>query len=115
MTPILVTGGAGYVGSHTVHHLIASGIAASEIVIFDNLELGGAEFVPPGVALVHGDLRNPAEIAAIFGRYAFASVLHLAAYTRVDESMRSPHRYFHNNITGSLNLLEAARMAGCRR
>jgi len=115
MARLLVTGGAGYVGSHTAHHLIASGTPASEIVVFDNLERGHGGFVPAGVELVRGDLRSAAEISAVFQRYRFEAVLHFAAHAYVGESMQAPHLYFHNNVTGGLNLIEAAREAGCRR
>jgi UDP-glucose-4-epimerase GalE len=112
---VLVTGGAGYVGAHTVHHLIAGGARRSDIVVFDSLERGHAGSIPQGVELIRGDLRSTADVAAAFRRHEFAAVLHFAAYAYVGESMQLPGRYFHNNIAGGLNLLDAAREAGCAK
>lgn len=115
MGKLLVTGGAGYVGSHTVHHLIASGSPPSDIIVFDNLERGHAKFVPPGVELVRGDLRNEGDVSAVFRRHEIESVLHFAAYAYIGESMQEPEKYFLNNVLGGLNLLQAVRQTGCRQ
>ncbi len=115
MAKLLITGGAGYIGSHTVRHLIATGTPPNDIVVFDNLETGRASFLPPDVELVCGDLRNADEISALFGCHDFVSVLHFAAYSDVGESVRMPDKYFRNNILGGFNLLEAARRSSCRR
>lgn len=109
MAKLLVTGGAGYVGSHTVHHLIESGTPVSNIVVFDNLERGHAKVVPPGVELVRGDLRNEEDVSAVFRQHEIESVLHFAAYAYVGESMQEPEKYLRNNVIGGLNLLQAVR------
>src|SRR5262249_42148096 len=112
MPHLLVTGGAGYIGAHTVRYLIASGRPAARIVVFDNLERSCADSVPAGVTMMRGDLREKASVLRLFSRFDIVSVLHLAAYTRADESVREPYRYYENNIYGSLILLEVARPAG---
>lgn len=112
---ILVTGGAGYIGSHTVHYLIGSGIDPARIVVFDNLVYGHREHLPEGVVFVQGDLCNKNEIVAVFKEFIIESVIHFAAYAYVAESIANPGKYFVNNVGGGLNLLEAMRAGGCRR
>ena len=110
---ILVTGGAGYIGSQNVIALLDAGY---EVVIFDNLELGHIETVEtlknikaPGriVDFVKGDLQNPDEIKAVFKKYKIESVIHFAAYSQVAESVKNPRKYYYNNVYGTLNLLDA--------
>jgi UDP-glucose 4-epimerase len=105
---ILVTGGAGYIGSHTCKELARQGY---EVVVFDNLELGHKENLRFG-DFFQGDLRSPADIAAVFAKYAFDGVIHFAAYASVPDSVANPAKYFQNNIVGGLNLLEGMRAAG---
>ncbi len=109
---ILVTGGAGYVGSFACKKLKEEG---HEVVIFDNLENGNFE-VPEllGVKLIEGDLRNKKDIAQALDS-SFGAVMHFAAYTAVGPSMREPQKYFKNNVCGGLNLLSAMRAAGVDR
>src|SRR5207245_7804611 len=95
-------------------HLLASGMPAADIVIFDNVERGHAEFVPAGVKLVKGDLRHEPDLANLFRLHRFASVAHFAAYGYVGESMQAPGKYYLNNVIGGINLIEAARKGGCR-
>ena len=109
---ILVTGGAGYIGSITSKLLLDSG---HQVVVFDSLELGHREAVDPRASLVVGDLRNPADIAAAMLDARPDAVLHFAAYALVGESCREPEKYFRNNVYGGLNLVEAMRGAGVRR
>jgi UDP-glucose 4-epimerase len=109
MTHILVTGGAGYIGSHACKALMDAGFTP---VAFDNLSTGWAESVRFG-PFVQGDLLNPADIAAAFQRYRPAAVMHFAALSLVGDSMRDPGRYWRANVNGALNLIEAARAAGC--
>ncbi len=99
---ILVTGGAGYIGSHTVRELKEKG---EEIVIFDNFE-NSFEEVPKklGVKYVKGDLRNKNDLKKL-DSYKFDACLHFAAYFNVGESTLDPKKYFENNVTGTLNLL----------
>lgn len=107
---VLVTGGAGFIGSHTCKALAKAGYHP---VVFDNLEAGHAEFVKWG-ELMEGDLRNPRTIEAALDACRPAAVVHFAGYLNVAESLEQPHVYFENNVTGSSNLLVAMEKAGCR-
>lgn len=107
---VLVTGGAGYIGSHACKALAQAGITP---VTFDNLATGHAEAVRFG-PLVEGDLGDRAALDAAFARYAPVAVMHFAALSLVGEAMRDPGRYWRNNALGALNLIEAALAAGCR-
>lgn len=101
---ILVTGGAGYIGSHTVSELLK---ANHEVVVFDNLIYGHKEAIT--CPLIVGDLLNKEEINKVFSENSFDGVIHFAAYSLVGESMKDPAKYFHNNLQGGLNLLEAMK------
>jgi len=101
----LVTGGAGYIGSVTNWYLRSQG---HETVIFDNLENGHREAVGD-TKLITGDLRNPDDIQSALESEHFDAVIHFAALALAGESMEKPREYFHNNIDGGLNLLEAMR------
>jgi len=106
----LITGGAGYIGSVTNWLLRSHG---HETVIFDNMVNGhkeAAETTP----LIVGDLRNPGDINKVFDEYQFDAVIHFAALALAGESMQKPYEYFHNNISGGLNLLEAMRTHNCK-
>lgn len=111
---ILLTGGAGYIGSHTAHYLIHHGIKSSEILVFDNLVYGHESHLPDGVTIIKGDLLNINEVIDVFKKYQISSVIHFAGYAYVGESMQNPYKYLHNNITGGLNLLETMKDFGCR-
>ncbi len=105
---ILITGGAGYIGSHCAINLLNEG---KEIVIFDNLENGHIETVNllkeiGNVHFVKGDLKNPDEINSVFDRYNIETVMHFAGYIEVAESVENPSKYYKNNIIGTLNLLD---------
>ena len=104
---ILITGGAGYIGSHVVRHLINEGISPSDIVIFDNLERGNIEMIQKEVIFEKGDLQNKDDIKKIFLLNKISYVIHFAAYAYVGESMVFPEKYFENNVCGGLNLLNA--------
>ncbi|MCU0705474.1 MAG: UDP-glucose 4-epimerase GalE [Fimbriiglobus sp.] len=108
---ILVSGGAGYIGSFTVHRLLAEG---HSVVVFDNLSLGHAAAVPAGL-LRSGDLADTAGLDALFAAEGIEAVIHFAASTAVGESVVEPAIYYRNNITNSLHLIEAARRHGVRR
>lgn len=109
MENVLVTGGAGYIGSHACKALRTAGYIP---VTFDNLETGWRAAVKFG-PFVQGDLMDPASIAAVFTDYKPVAVMHFAALSQVVESMNDPVRYWRNNLVGSLNLIEAAVAAGC--
>lgn len=106
MKNILITGGAGYIGSHTIRLLISKGIPTKNIIVFDNLIYGNKKFIPLGVHFYKGDLLNKKDLNLVFKKYHIDSVIHFAAYAYVGESMQNPGKYFENNILGGLNLLE---------
>lgn len=115
MSKILITGGAGYIGSHTAHYLIAKGIKPSDIFIFDNLVYGHKEFLPAGTNFTKGDLLNKEDINKVFIDNKIDYVIHFAAYAYVGESMENPGKYFENNILGGLNLLASMINGGCSK
>ena len=102
---LLVTGGAGYIGSIVTRHLIRAG---HEVVVLDNLERGHREAVPEGARLVVCDLLNREDVATAVAD-GFDGVLHFAALALVSESVSHPERYWRTNVGGTLNLLEAMR------
>ena len=108
MQSILVTGGAGYIGSHTLRILKAQGWAP---VSFDNLSTGFREFIGAH-SFLEGDLGRPADLKAAFSSQSFAAVVHFASHALVEESYLNPHKYYHDNILNTLNLLEAMRGHG---
>jgi UDP-glucose 4-epimerase len=107
---ILVTGGAGYIGSHAVLALKQAGY---QVVIFDNLEYGHQELVKSvlDVELVVGDTRDRAALDRVFATHKIDAVMHFAAYIAVGESVEKPGMYYENNVMGTLNLIEAMRAA----
>ncbi|MCT4334117.1 UDP-glucose 4-epimerase GalE [Paracoccus sp. YLB-12] len=106
---VLVTGGAGYIGSHACKALAAAGLVP---VTFDNLSTGWRDAVKFG-PLVQGDLLDRAALDRAFAEHRPVAVLHFAALSQVGEAMAEPGRYWRNNVAGSLNLIEAAVEAGC--
>ena len=112
---ILITGGAGYIGSHMTHYLVSQGCNPGDLVIFDNLQYGHKEYVPDGVHFVEGDLLNQEHIKKVFNDFNIHVVYHFAAYAYVYESMQNPDKYFRNNILGGLNLLESMRTHNCTK
>lgn len=108
---VLVTGGAGYIGSVCTRFLLQAGHA---VTVFDNLETGYREAAPEGVPFIRGDIRVPAEIEGALMSDKFEAVMHFAASIDVAESMRLPGKYYRNNVVGGLNLLEAMRLGGCQ-
>ena len=105
---ILVTGGAGYVGSHCVLELLKN---SYDVLIFDNLSTGHIETVNTlkkcgNVEFVHGDLTDYDSISRVFENKKIDAVLHFAAYSQVGESVINPQKYYINNVCGSLNLLK---------
>lgn len=109
MDHVLVTGGAGYIGSHACKALALAGFVP---VAFDDLSTGWAEAVKYG-PLVQADLADRAALDAAFARYRPVAVMHFAALSLVGESMLDPGRYWRVNVLGALNLIEASVASGC--
>ena len=105
---ILVTGGAGYIGSHTVKALKAAGLAP---VIFDNFSTGHHSFVK-GTPAYEGDLCKASDLAAVFNEYAIDGVLHFAGRALVGESAVNPELCYGAEVRGGLTLLEAMKRWG---
>jgi len=101
---ILVTGGAGYIGSVVTAELIRAG---HQVVVLDDLSNGKRQAVPQGAELVVADIGDRSALARLFQSHAFDAVLHFAAFMDVGESMRAPERYFRNNTAGTMTLIEA--------
>ena len=109
---VLVTGGAGYIGSVCVAELITSG---HTVVVFDTLRTGHRAAVRPDAHLVLGDIANTELLISTFKEHKVDAVLHFAAFIEAGESMSVPEKYFRNNTFGSLSLLEAMLRAGVNR
>jgi UDP-glucose 4-epimerase len=109
---ILVTGGAGYIGSIVAQELLAAG---HTVVVYDNLSRGYRLAVSAGATLVHGDIADRSKLDHLFSHFAFDAVMHFAAFTEAGESMRTPEIYFRNNTVHTLTLLEALCAAGIKR
>lgn len=107
---ILVTGGAGYIGSHCCRALERAGFRP---IVYDNLSTGHRRFVDG--ALIVGDIANTATLARAFAEHDIAAVMHFAASSLVGESVADPQKYYLNNLAGTLALLEAMRAANCTR
>ena len=110
MTAVLVTGGAGYIGSHACKALKSAGFLP---VTYDSLITGWRQAVKYG-PLVQGDLTDRATLDAAFEQYKPVAVMHFAALSQVGEAMREPGKYWHNNVAGSLSLIEATVAAGVK-
>ncbi len=108
---VLVTGGAGYVGSHAARLLAAEG---HEIWVYDNLVFGHRGAVAPG-RLIEGDLLDQGKVEAVLSEKRIDAVMHFAAFAYVGESVTDPAKYYRNNVVGTLSLLEAMRARGVSR
>ncbi len=109
---ILVTGGAGYIGSIVVEQLVAAG---ESVVVFDNLYQGHRAAVHPDAVFVQGDLADRAAIDAVMAEHRPDGIMHFASHTLVGESMQQPFLYLGDNVTNGLNLLRSAVEHGVRR
>jgi len=109
---VLVTGGAGYIGSIAVEQLI---LAGEQVVVFDNLYQGHQQAVHPQAVFVEGDLADRAAIDTVMAAHKPDAVMHFASYTLVGESMEKPFLYIGANITNGLNLLQSAVEHGVRK
>src|SRR6187551_1403141 len=108
---VLVTGGAGYIGSHTVRRLQADG---ADVVVLDSMEFGYPQSIP-GVPLVRADITDRDAVLATCRDHGVTDAVHFAAYKSVGESMEQPTRYWLNNVAGSVQLVDALLEAGVDR
>ncbi|MGE5680039.1 MAG: UDP-glucose 4-epimerase GalE [Bacillota bacterium] len=109
---VLVTGGAGYIGSHTVRMLQDKG---HNVIIFDNLCRGHIESIPEGTEFEKVDLLDHEELNNALGRHKIDSVIHFAAFAYVGESVENPGMYYTNNVSGSINLIKAISSRGIKK
>ena len=108
---VLVTGGAGYIGSHTVHALVDAG---ERVVVLDNLSTGFANSLPPPMLPIVGDIADQALVAELIANHGVEAIIHFAGSTIVPESVKNPLGYYHNNTANSRSLIEAAVKGGVR-
>ncbi len=109
---VLVTGGAGYIGSVVVAELVRAG---HQPVVYDNLSNGHRQAVPDEVPFVHGDVGEGVKVSKTIREHGIEAVMHLAAFIEAGESMKYPERFFRNNTAGTLGLLETMLDAGVDR
>ena len=111
-SPILVTGGAGYIGSHTVRHLVALG---KKVVVLDNLVFGHKDaIIDPSVELVIGNVGDPSLLRDLFKKHRFCAVIHFAAFAYVGESVTNPLKYYWNNTAEPIALLQVMQENECK-
>jgi len=108
---ILVTGGAGYIGSHTVKMLLEKGF---NVTVFDNLSRGHIESIPKGIPCEIVNLLDFENLKSSFRKYKFDAIIHFAAFAYVGESTENPEMYFENNVSGSNNLIYLANENGVK-
>ena len=109
---ILVTGGAGYIGSATAEALVKAG---HSVTVYDSLVTGHRAAVPEGASFIQADLADSTVLVKTLNDQRFEAVMHFAAFIEAGESMRDPGRFYHNNFTNSLTLMETAVRAGVKR
>src|SRR5262245_46482839 len=109
---VLVTGGAGYIGSATTAYLLKAG---HEVTVYDNLFRGHRAAVPDGAAFVEGSIGDQVTLDNLFEKGHFEAALHFAALIEAGESMQKPAEYFHNNVVNSSLLLERLISHGVKK
>jgi UDP-glucose 4-epimerase len=109
---ILVTGGAGYIGSVVVAELLRDG---HEVTVYDNLSKGHREAITPGAELIKADLRDQEHLKSAIRQRSVEGVIHMAADSLVGESVAHPSKYYQNNLFAGLTLLDAMRDEGVTR
>nr|ALS90165.1 galE: UDP-glucose [uncultured bacterium] len=109
---ILVTGGAGYIGSVVVEQLISDG---HEVTVYDNLSKGHRESITPGAEFVHAELLDSETLTTTLLRRRVEAIIHMAADSLVGESVEDPAKYYQNNVVAGLAMLEAMRKSGVKR
>jgi len=109
---ILVSGGAGYIGSHTVLELKDKGY---EVIVIDNLYSGHREFVPDDVKFLNGDIRDSDFLSELFKKHSIDAVIHFAGLSLVGESVKLPELYYQANIGGTASLISAMRKKGVKK
>ncbi len=109
---VLVSGGAGYIGSAVSAELIAAG---HQVTVYDSLVTGHRQAVPAEATFIEGDLADEAALRAALGQGHYEAVLHFAGFIEAGESMQNPAKYFENNVTNSLKLIDTAQKAGVQR
>ncbi|WP_274309523.1 UDP-glucose 4-epimerase GalE [Solibacillus daqui] len=103
---ILVVGGAGYIGSHVVKELIQT----EQVIVYDNLSTGHREAVDERAIFVQGDIKDEVKLTQLFTLFPITAVVHFAAASSVEESVRNPWHYYENNVGATLNLLKVMRV-----
>ena len=103
MKSVCVTGGCGYIGSHLSRLLYENGY---QVTVIDNLSSGFQNSIPQEISFLKGDIRNKDLLDQVFAAKQFSAVFHLAANIEVEESCRKPLKYYDNNTTGTLSLLQ---------
>ncbi len=106
--PILVTGGAGYIGSHAHHELIAQGYS---VIVYDNFSTGSRDAVHPKAAVVEADILDTERLTHLLRKQPIMGTIHFAASIRVEDSLKDPLSYYQNNTGGVISLLSALRAA----
>ena len=111
MDNILVTGGAGYIGSHIVEQLAKT---KARVIIIDNLETGYKKLINKNAIFVKGDIKNFKQLSKLFYKYKVNSVIHLAAYLNISEAEKNKKKYFENNVRGTLNVIKCCQNANIK-
>ena len=108
---ILVTGGAGYIGSHVVEVLIKK---KYNVIIFDNLITGHKKLINKNAKFIKGDIKNFNKLSKVIQNFKVNSIIHLAAFLNVSEAEKNKKKYYRNNVIGTLNLVKACKNSSVR-